>query len=330
MQYNDLMEHLDPEDLLDDVWEEEEEEELEEEDEDRGDDVDPDLQDEEEAVDESDDDSEEEEIDPDDLKDLAGEGGNSGFIPKGRFDEVNNRAKEALEAARVEREARLRLEEELARERGSRKPEGEPEPKEAEPEFDLKAARKAMREALYEGNDELYEQLQEQVDAAQEAKLARLAEERAEARYQQRMQAEIERQEQAEIARINDAAAKAAETYDWLDADSADYDKRAVARAIAYRNLYIDEGVDKAEAILRAAEDVNAEINGGQASAGERKTTLTTSQIEKNLKREKQIPPRAAGIGERSQKIDFTKLTEDEFDSLPEAEKKKARGDYVG
>ncbi|MNG35957.1 hypothetical protein D3C84_1228380 [compost metagenome] len=52
--------------------------------------------------------------------------------------------------------------------------------------------------------------------------------------------------------------------------------------------------------------------------------------IEQNLARERRIPPAMAGVGERARKIDFASLSEDEFEKLPEAEKRKARGDFVG
>ena len=284
--------------------------------EDRGDDVDPDLPDdiddegeqEEEVAEEE---AEGEDLDADDLADLAGEGGKGGFIPKGRFDEVNNRAKE-------EREARLRLEEENARLRGMLKPADEQVKDDDKPAFDMKEARKQLREALYEGDDDKVDALEEQIEQFRQAEAARVAREELARTLAEQRQAAVQSEVQA-------AAAEVASKYPELDSNSPDFDEAATVQAVALRDHFIKGGMSPGEAIRKAAD----RMFGEKEVPPKNPAALTPSQIKQGIERSKRIPPREGGIGERAQKIDYSAMTEDEFDSLPEAEKRKARGDFV-
>jgi len=324
--------------LLDelDIEEEEEEEEDEEfdEEEDRGDDVDPDLpdDDDDEQDEEEEPDAEaepEEDLDPDALAELAGDDDKrSKSVPHARFNEVN-------ESLKQERAARLKLEEELARANGRVKPDTEKPTEPEAPAFDFKAKRKEMRAALYEGDDDKADALQEEIDAAKEAELERKAEERAEALFNKREKERADREAEAEAQRAQDAvgtaAAKAYEAYPFLNPEGADHDPEALEEVVAWRDYYINKGVSPDKAIEQAAAKIGpryAEPEVEKIDKSKGKPSL--EQLKRNDERREKIPPRDGGTGERATKTDFAALTEDEYDNLSEADKKKARGDYVG
>ena len=341
--------------LLDalDIEEEEEEEEEEEfdddddfdPDEDRGDDVDPDLPDDDDDLEgegdddgDADGDSDADDLDADDLADLAGEGEEGGdkkpsMIPYSRFSEVNK-------ALKTERESRLQLEEELARTKGRvpKDADAQPEQVDESPAFDFKAKRKELREALYEGDEERAERLEDEIDAAKAVELER----RAEAKAQQLFES---RQAEAEAKRIQaevQAAATAAMTkYPLLNPDIEGHDPELVEDVVALRDFYIHQkGMSPGEAITKAADKVAGrgatakdDAGDGEGKPGGKRLKAgakpTTEQLRRNDERSRKIPPRDGGIGERATDIDWENLTEEEFDSLPDAEKRKARGDYV-
>lgn len=335
--------------LLDqmDIEEEEEEEELdlEEDDdgeEDRGDDVDPDLPDDDPEVDDpadDDDDGEaepdkkpaaEEEIDADDLADLAGEDKKkSSMVPHARFNEVNKSWQE-------ERAERLRLEEEVARLRGSTpKPADKPEPE--VPAFDFDDAEKRMMIAQYEGDQDAAMAIRKEIRVAERAELERLADERAERLYTERKAKEdaalAEKQKAQEQTALQAAAAKAVEDYPFLDSDSPEANEEAIEEVIALRDHFLSKGQSATDALMKAVARVGARYAVEEPTdlvIDKKKATLTTEQIQRNLDREKRIPSRDAGVGERANKINYEALTEEQFDALPDAEKRKARGDLVG
>lgn len=325
-------------DALDIEEEEEEEEEFDEDDdfdpdEDRGDDVDPDLPDDDDDLDgEGDGGSDADDLDADDLAALAGEGGDKkpSMIPHARFNEVN-------EALKKERAERLQLEEELARTRGRvpKDADAQPEQGDEPPAFDFKAKRRELREALYEGDEERAEQLEDEIDAAKAAELERRAEAKAQQLYESR-QAEAEAQRiQAEVQA---AAAAAVAKYPVLNPDSKGHDPELVEEVVALRDFYIHQkDMSPGEAITRAADKVAgrgaAAKDDGEGEPGGKRLKAgakpTTEQLRRNDERSRRIPPRDGGIGERATDIDWENLTEEEFDSLPDSEKRKARGDYV-
>lgn len=334
--------------LLDqmDIEEEEEEEELdlEEDDdgeEDRGDDVDPDLPDDDPEVDDpaDDDDGEaepdkkppvEEEIDADDLADLAGEDKKkSSMVPHARFNEVNKSWQE-------ERAERLRLEEEVARLRGST-PKAADKPEPEVPAFDFDDAEKRMMTAQYEGDQDAAMAIRKEIRVAERAELERLADERAERLYTERKAKEdaalAEKQKAQEQTALQAAAAKAVENYPFLDSDSPEANEEAIEEVIALRDHFLSKGQSATDALMKAVGRVGARYAAApddEPVIDKKKATLTAEQIQRNLDREKRIPSRDAGVGERANKINYEDLTEEQFDNLPDAEKRKARGDLVG
>lgn len=238
-------------------------------------------------------------------------------VPHARFNEVN-------EALKLERAERLRLEEELARARGGQQAQHqEPQqPEQRAPEFDFKAARKQLREAIYEGDDEQAEQIEEEIERQTELKQARIAEQRARELLEQR--ASEQQQKDAQKA-VQTVVAEAYETYPFLDIASPEASQDAIDEVVALRDLYISRGKSAAQAIAEAVAKIGPRYSDAQPRKQDR-----SSAIEQNLERERRIPPSMPGVGERARKIDYSNLSEDEFDALPEAEKRKARGDFVG
>lgn len=239
-------------------------------------------------------------------------------VPHARFNEVN-------EALKQERAARLQLEEELARTRGAQQP---PEQKPAAqepapvPAADIKALRKQLREAIYEGDDTKAEALEDQIDSLNAQRQARIAEQRASELLEQRQQAQQQKAAQSEMQEV---VAEAYQAYPFLDVEGAEPNQDAIDEVVALRDLYLSRGKTAAQAIADAVAKVGPRYSEAPAAKPDGKAT-----IEQNLERERRIPPSMPGVGERARKVDYAKLSEDEFDKLPEAEKRKARGDFVG
>lgn len=237
-------------------------------------------------------------------------------VPHARFNEVN-------EALKQERAERLRLEEELARARGAQQP-SEQKPKEEEKpvEFDFKAARKQLREAIYEGDDTKAEQIEEEIDRQTELKQTRIAEQRA----QDLLQKERAAQQQADaMTAVESAVAKAYESYPFLDIGSDQANQDAIDEVVALRDLYISRGKAPAVAIVDAVAKVAPRYAGEPVPKAD-----SAKSIQQNLERERRIPPMPQGVGERARKVDYEKLSEDEWDRLSDDEKRRARGDFVG
>lgn len=239
-------------------------------------------------------------------------------VPHARFNEVNEQLKQ-------ERAARLQLEEELARARGAQQtqpPAAEQKPQEKPTEFDFKAARKQLREAIYEGDDAKAEQLEEEIERQTELRQTRIAEQRAQELLEQR---HAEQQQKAVKSEVEAAVAAAYESYPFLDINGEQANQDAIDEVVALRDLYMSRGKPPAQAIADAVARVGPRYAETPAAKPDGKAT-----IEQNLERERRIPPTMPGVGERARKIDFANLSDDEFEKLPEAEKRKARGDFVG
>lgn len=319
----------DPELLGGDVEEEEEEEEIldlgeddpddDPDDEDRGDDVDPELGEDPDDDPDEDPDADPEDIDPDDLAELAG-GSKAKMVPHARFNEVN-------ETLKSERAARLALEEELARTRGQVPPKQEQQKDEPKP-YDFDAAEDLYNEAIMGGETEKAKAIRREIRQEEQKQFERAAEEKAAAAYDARRQQDVQ---QAAQTALQAAADDAYEAYPFLNSESDDKNDDAIEMVVAVRDANIRKGMEPAEALRKAVAKVGPMYSDKKPPEGEEERRSAREQvIKRNLEREKQIPPRDQGLGERSRVIDYGKLSEDEFDALPEAEKRRARGDFLG
>jgi hypothetical protein len=323
---------FDPELLYPGIEEEEEEEEDdpdeepdegeegEEGGEDRGDDVDPSLAEEDEQdVAKDDEPAEEDDLDLEALAELAGDGGKAKMVPHARFNEVN-------ETLKQERAARLQLEEELARARGQQPAPAAEKPDDKAKAYDFDAAEDRFMDALLDGDKEAAAKIRAEIRAEERKEFAQQSAQSA----QQAADAELKRRdaESEQLAAQKVLTASIAK-YPFLNHEGEDADADAIEDVIARRDLYLKQGMPFAKALATAVEKVAPRYARQEEQPKPSKQAATTAQINRNLDREKRIPAAMPGVGERGKDIDYAKLSEDEFDALPEQEKRKARGDFV-
>ncbi|MBX9914082.1 MAG: hypothetical protein K2Y25_09295 [Pseudomonadaceae bacterium] len=289
--------------------EELEQERLDLEAEDRGDEVDPDLK--------GDDDDE---FDGDEHKNELDEEGEpaakpekkSGMVPHARFNEVNEEAKSSRQ--RVQE-----LEEELARAKGEKPaPEKEPE-KPAPAAYDYDAAEDRYAEALLEGDTTAAKVIRREIRAQETAD----SEQRGRDAFEQSKQQD----EQARATQSLQAVAKDAYArFPFLNSEGTEPDADAIEMVLALRNKHIRDGVSAGEALLKAVDKIGP-MFGDEKPV---KSPVRESVIERNLERDKKIPPREQGLGDRGRNTDVSSMTDEEFDKLTEKELREMRGDFLG
>lgn len=239
-------------------------------------------------------------------------------IPKARFDEVNTRRQ--LAEARA-----AQLEEENQRLKAG-KASAPAEEQQQEQAVDLKALRKQRTEALMEGDIDKVAELDEQI----ESEIERRSTERA-------MQAMSQREQQREFQK---AVKSATEAYPFLNSESKDKNPEAIAEVVEWRDFYINKGMSPAEALTKAVSKVGPQYADIAAEPTGKKTTDPSPEdqiaarrraiIERNAKLSQPPPTTRQGTGERAERPkadDIEKMTDEDFEKLPAAEKKRLRGD---
>ncbi|MGH8446870.1 MAG: hypothetical protein ACREVL_16480 [Solimonas sp.] len=317
------------------VEEEEEEQESEEEEEgaeDRGDDVHPEDKDVKGLKSVA---GEEEEEEEEDDQPAGGKKG-SGHVPHARFNEVNEELKN-------ERAERLRLEEELARARGTG---GKKKPAEEEaPAFDFDGKEEAYADALMEGDKKKAAAIRKEINA----ELSRQAEERATEIAVRRVSAATAQSE------LSAAAAEMKAEYPFLDHKNKAANAEAIGDVLGWRDLYIGQGMGHGAALRKAVakvaplytpkkggkvveeeEEEEEEQEEQQQGSGKPKLSLADLRkrraLERNADAAKRQPARLdGGAGDRSEvsKIKVEDLTEEEYEKLPAKVKQQLRGDNV-
>lgn len=269
----------------------------------------------------------------------AGDGADSsgGHIPRARFNDVNKRRQAAEEEA-----AQLRAELEAARAATAGGQAAAPKAGEADtpaPDpVDLKALRKQRNDALLEGDVDKATEIEEQIDAEVE----RRADARANAAWQKREEeqaaAAAERARKAAEAELKAAAIEVIADYPQLDDGSPDLDTDLLNEVVALRDAYIVRGTKPGEALRKAADRLCKPVAAAAAAAdaGEGDATLTPEQrrkqiLQRNAKHRQPPQVAGAGVGARAAaaKLNVEEMSEDDFASLPEAEKARLRGDSV-
>lgn len=238
-------------------------------------------------------------------------------IPKARFDEV-------LSQRNAERERREALEREIQELRnGTAKPAeakaGEP----AQPDAgsDIKTLEKQYIELLMDGKDDEALDLRIKINQQLIAQAEQQAEQRVTARQSQQQMA----------AELSKASAEVVEAWPYLDSDEG---AEALELIIAKRNALIAAGDKPADALRKAANLIAPrfapESDEHQAKAEPKKDERLKAAIQRNLKDSELQPPNLTGVGNRAMdtvKKDVTKMTEEEFEALPESVKRQMRGD---
>lgn len=247
------------------------------------------------------------------------------MVPHARFNEVNDEYK-------AERERRLQLEEELARLRGEKGATEQPpvqEPPKAPvvpevPEFDFDAKEDAYTAAVYEGDTAKAKEIRAEIRAAERAEAAAIVQAARQGWEQE--QAAAEQQRTAKQAQEAYAATLATvfELHPQLDDQHESFNKETMEDVREWLQFYIAKGTDAASALSKAVARVIPDKPAVQVPA-----TGKADQVKRNLQADSQQPPEMLGVGERAKRVDYSKLSEADFNKLSDEDKRRARGDFV-
>lgn len=236
----------------------------------------------------------------------------SDMVPHARFEELNQQLK-------LERESRRELEGRL-NDFMARQNEPKPAPP---PEFDLPTANKAYMEAVVEGkHDEAARILASILDDQRK---------RVEAEVSTRTRREIE---SAQIQQaVESVAEKAAAEYPFLDSTKPDANPKAIQEVVEWRDYYIfAKKMTPAKALHEAVKKIAPGYVKPPAEGIAAGADRALEQRQANARAAASQPPDLTGIGERaarSVKSDVGKMSDAEFESLPDSEKSRLRGDFA-
>jgi len=260
------------------------------------------------------------EADPD-----AAAGNKPRMIPHQRFNEVNENLK-------TERKLREQLEQEVERLRqqagqGGQAPAAAPAiPPAAAPEpFDYRAAERRYQELFLDGDEDGAAAVREEINAALRTEAQQQADQAARAAIRQELQQQAA---QSEAVEFQQSVAKVYATHPQLLPGSDAYDQALEQDVIDWSNVFVSRGMTRAEALEAAVQKL---LPTAAAPAPEKPVPgqLTKEQIQRNLERASQQPPLPTeGTGQR-RVIDISQLTDEEFEALPEADRRRARGDSL-
>lgn len=247
------------------------------------------------------------------------------MIPKGRFDEVNNERKTLAEQLAQAQATIAALAAATSGKAAAAAPAAE-DTTEA-PAFDLKKAMRERLTALATGDDDRALELDEQIHEYQLKKARELA----------RADLEAARAQQDQNERVQTLQATAAEIkakYPELNDKSPDADADAITFVIAKRDALVAAGRAPHEA-LREASEIAAKrfgfaADGAAPTAVDPAAARLLKARERNAQTAALQPPELGGRGNRATqtaRADVATMTDEEFAALPEAEKKRLRGD---
>jgi hypothetical protein len=240
-------------------------------------------------------------------------------IPKDRFDDVNNKRKAAEEEA-----------EKLRKQLEALQTQNE-EP--AEPAYDYAAKDKEAVDAILEGDTERYDAIQEEIRTSLRNEIL------DEAR-------KIARQEGGNVREeltFEETGAKIEQNYPEFSDESENYNEEARKELLELYVGYARAGnYTKAQALERAAEKTariygikpvgQREEEGGLADKADNVVNMRQPDVKKKTKAANSQPPemqsKARGVNEEP-RIDFSSMSDEEFEALPEDTKRRARGDVV-
>ncbi len=233
------------------------------------------------------------------------------MIPKKRFDAVNERMKRA--------EARLR---DLEKQR-------EAEEQVEEDQFDFDAKEEAYMEAVLDGDTKLAKELRNEIRAAEQAmyesKVSGVKDQAVE-------QTQIKQEFDDAVASLESASAL-------LDPDSGDFDEALVDQIVSLQGglLNSGQGYTPGEALLQAAQYVMGDALSLDGEAEPEPAPAPAPKPKKDVKKKvaaAQRAPADMSAGDSSSTagegvIDIDRLSEKEFDALPESKKRELRGDVI-
>lgn len=225
------------------------------------------------------------------------------------------RLRESQDQARIDREERIRLEAEnrILRERGAA-PATPPEPP-----VDLKALKKQYAEAILEGDTDKAAEIDEQIDEIKEARIT-----------QRVVGATREDTANRELAATAEAIVR---DYPFLDSQGPEANKEAIAETLEWRDFYIQKGKSPAVALAKAVEKVAPQYTDGKASGADDLARIREARALSRGAAAALHQPTVpfGGRGQRASGTtpikDVGTLSDAEFAKIPEAEKKRLRGD---
>ena len=260
----------------------------------------------------------------------AGDGRRQAGIPKARFDEVNEGRKEALrklEEAQAEIE---RLKKAGAGADGSTaapataKPAAQADAGPGASGFDVDAKEQEYAEALYAGDGKKAASIRREINAHLVTEATSRAREVAATEFTARETQTL----------LKAAVQTAVEAYPWLNTKEGE---EALDLIVAARDQRIKKGMPPHLALQEAVNKIAPKFapegdtpSRESTDTPERKDTRTAQALARGAADSLlQPPPVQAGIGNRATaaRIDVESLTEEQYDALPEAEKKRLRGD---
>lgn len=244
------------------------------------------------------------------------------MIPRARLNEVIQQRDEAgARAAQLEAELEAAL-----------RARGNPPPQENAPAFDFEGKEAEAAQAMINGDMDAYRAIRAEIRAADREALGREAEARAWQALNQRQQQEMLVQEKQVFTVVAQDAVK---VYPFLDAETGDPD--AIREVIDYRDFLIAKGTRPAQALADAVNRVaplHASRLGLSASAAASPAGAAdprkAAAVARNVAAANAQPPIPnGGIGERATggRVNVEKMSDEQFKSLSEDEKKRLRGD---
>lgn len=242
-------------------------------------------------------------------------------IPKARFDEAVGKERDAREAA--EKRA-AELEAELAQRDADKKVLEDEEAFEAK--IDELQAKHA--DLLLEGETTEANKLMREIRKLERDRISREVEARSMMNFRSSLEAE----------RLDSVIKEIEKAHPELDPNNKDiYDDYMVKVILGDYNQMVSQGASRPQAMQEATERAYAYFNRTSApdKGLAKKEDRRAAQIEKNLDTKRRQPPNMRDTGLDSDKlgaaqnIDVTKLSQEEFNALPEATIKKLRGDVL-
>lgn len=260
----------------------------------------------------------------------AGDGRRQAGIPKARFDEVNEGRKEALrklEEAQAEIE---RLKKAGAGADGAAaapataKPAAQADAGAGAGGFDVDAKEQEYAEALYAGDGKKAASIRREINAHLVTEATTRAREVAATEFTARETRTL----------LAAAVQTAVAAYPWLETKEGE---EALDLIVAARDQRIKKGMPPHLALQEAVNKIAPKFapegdtpSRESTDTPERKDTRTAQALARGAADSLlQPPPVQAGIGNRATvaRIDVESLTDEQYDALPEAEKKRLRGD---
>lgn len=246
---------------------------------------------------------------------------NKRAVPLDRFNEVNEQKKLLEQQNEMLRKL---LEQQQGQQPGDGQQQDTPkQPAQDNPEEakQLRELRRQLKDALYADDEYKYDDIQEQIDAINER--------RSRATVRAELEAERVRNEFASTVQ------RMVEKFPVLHAETGD--PEAIKKVVALRDYYINaDKLSPAAALEKASTEIGELYTGRVAGAGDdkgAKDQRRAAAIERGVREANDQPPPTAqaGVGARAQaaRLNPEKMSEREFNALPEEERARLRGDIV-